>query len=61
LRTLAAAYAEVGKFSEAVATANKALGRVKPRDRSLARRIRLQLDHYLNGKPYRDFPNGPPS
>ena len=59
LSTLAAAYAEVGKFSEAVATANKALGRVKPRDRSLARRIRLQLDHYLNGKPYRDFPNGP--
>ncbi len=61
LSTLAAAYAEVGEFPKAVVTANKAQGRVNPRDRALAQRIRRQLDHYLSGKPYRASPNRPPS
>jgi len=60
LSTLAAAYAEVGKFTEAVATANKALGLVKPRDISLARRIRRHMDSYQTGQPYRDAPSAPP-
>jgi tetratricopeptide (TPR) repeat protein len=60
LSTLAAAYAEMGKFTEAVATANKALGLVKVQDISLARRIRRHLDSYRAGQPYRDLPSAPP-
>jgi len=61
LTTLAAAYAEVGKFSEAVATAHKALGLVKPQDRSLAQKILRHLERYRGGKPCRDLPNEPPN
>jgi tetratricopeptide (TPR) repeat protein len=60
LSTLAAAYAEVGNFTEAVATANKALGLVKSQDKPLAHRIRRHLESYRDGKPYRYSPNGPP-
>jgi len=51
--TLAAAYAEAGKFSEAIDTATKALGLVQPGQKSAAEQIRRQLEHYKAGKPYR--------
>jgi len=55
LSTLAAAYAEVGKFPEAVQTATKALGLVMPEDKLLAQGIRRQLQLYRDGKPCRYF------
>jgi hypothetical protein len=51
--TLAAAYAEAGRFPHAVATATKALGLIKPKQKSLAEQIRLRLEHYKAGRPYR--------
>jgi tetratricopeptide (TPR) repeat protein len=51
--TLAAAYAEVGEFSTAVATATKSLDLVEPRDEMLIQRIHACLEHYRNGKAYR--------
>jgi len=59
LSTLAAAYAETGKFPEAVATATKALGLVGPQDHRLAQTIRQHLDLYRAGKPCRPLRNGP--
>jgi Flp pilus assembly protein TadD len=59
LSTLAAAYAEVGKFSEAIATATKALDLVTPDDKLLARGIRQHLELYRNGKPARHLRTGP--
>ncbi len=59
LSTLAAAYAETGKFPEAVATATKALGLVNPQDKHLAQTIRQHLDLYRAGKPHRPLRNGP--
>lgn len=53
MSTLAAAYAEVGRFPEAVQTATNALGLVLPEDRLLARGIRQQLQLYRDGKPCR--------
>ncbi|MBN2294432.1 MAG: tetratricopeptide repeat protein [Pirellulales bacterium] len=53
LDTLAAAYAEAGKFPQAVDTATKALNLVKPEQKALAERIRLRLEQYKAGKPYR--------
>jgi tetratricopeptide (TPR) repeat protein len=50
LSTLAAAYAEVGRFPEAIATATRAMGLVAPQDKSLAQRIRRDLQRYRDGK-----------
>jgi len=56
LNTLSAAYAEVGNFPEAVATANKALNLVDPQDKFLAQWIRQNLERYRAGKPCRAGP-----
>lgn len=54
LDTLAAAYAEVGRFDEAQAAARQALERLQgaPKDHVGAVTARLEL--YQNHKPYRD-------
>lgn len=59
LSTLAAGYAETGRFPEAVATATRALGLVNPQDKHLAQTVRQHLDLYRAGKPYRPLRNGP--
>ena len=51
LNTLSAAYAEVGNFSEAIATATKALNLVDPQDRLQAQWIRQNLECYRAGRP----------
>ena len=55
LGTLAAAYAEAGRFPEAVQTAHKALERAaqqnKPR---LAESLRAKIGLYESGTPYRE-------
>jgi tetratricopeptide (TPR) repeat protein len=56
LDTLAAAYAEAGRFPEAVATATKALQLVQPNQQPLADGIRQRLERYKAGKPYRVQP-----
>jgi spermidine synthase len=54
LDTLAAAYAEAGRFSEAVAAANKALDLATQRHQeTLADRLRARLTLYKAGKPFR--------
>lgn len=53
LSTLAAAYAEVGEFSEAIATATKALILLKPEHEPLEKVIRQHLELYRAGKPCR--------
>lgn len=58
LNTLAAAYAETGNFSQAIATANKALNLVDPQDKVLIQWIRQNLEHYRAGRPYRPGPGG---
>jgi tetratricopeptide (TPR) repeat protein len=58
LDTLAAAYAEEGRFTEAVAIATRALDRVKPQDKLRAHSIRIQLERYQDGKPCRDLQIG---
>ena len=55
LTTLAAAYAEAGRFSEAQASQQQAIGRLKA-DGALARSIAkqtVQLKRYRDGQPYR--------
>ena len=53
LDTLAAAYAEAGRFSEAVATANKALDlATRQHNRTLADGLRARLALYKAGKPF---------
>ncbi len=55
--TLAAAYAEAGRFTEAVATAEKAEGLAEQsRQPELAARNRALLEHYRSGQPARDAP-----
>lgn len=49
LGTLAAAYAELGRFPEAIATARKALGLVLPEDKLLAQGLREQIRLYEAG------------
>ena len=58
LGTLAAAYAEAGRFPEAVQTAEQAarLAAAKA-DRMLAEQIRACLELYNSGKPYRQPPS----
>ena len=54
LDTLAAAYAEAGRFSEAVATAGKALDlATQQRQQTLADGLRARLALYKAGKPFR--------
>ena len=53
LNTLAAAYAEVGNFSEAVATATNALKLVDRRDKMQTQWISQNLERYRAGRPYR--------
>ena len=54
LDTLAAAYAEAGRFPEAVATLTKALELLTPRQDSLAEDLRGRFELYQAGKPYRE-------
>ena len=56
LDTLAAAYAEAGRFSEAVATVSKALELLTPQREALAKDLRGRLELYEAGKPYREQP-----
>ena len=60
LSTLAAAYAETGRFSDAIATADKALGLVKPENEYEAKRIRQHLEFYRRNAPFRYSLNAPP-
>jgi len=53
MNTLAAAYAETGDFPQAVATADKALNHVDPRNEVLIQWIRQNLERYRAGKPCR--------
>ena len=54
LDTLAAAYAEAGKFSEAVKTAQRALSAVTAKKQvDLAEQIESRLKTYQRGEPYR--------
>jgi len=52
--TLAAAYAEAGRFSDAVDAATKALELAKKKKKSLVEDIRARLELYKAGKPYRE-------
>jgi tetratricopeptide (TPR) repeat protein len=53
--TLAAAYAEAGRFPEATETAKRALQLATTRNRpSLANRLQAQIALYQTGSPYRD-------
>ncbi len=57
LGTLAAAYAEVGRFADAVQTARKALQlAAKQKDQSPVKSIEAQLAFYEASKPFRDNP-----
>jgi len=58
LDTLAAAYAEAGRFDKAVAAAGDALQRAEVRQKLLAERIGRRLALYRSGRPYRDLPRG---
>ena len=53
LDTLAAAYAEAGRFADAVKWQEKALGMVPPDQRA---EYATRLGLYREGKPYRDGP-----
>lgn len=53
MNTLAAAYAEIGKWPEAVATASKAWELAKPRDAVLAQEISQLLQRYKRGETAR--------
>ena len=55
LQTLAAAYAESGRFADAMATAQRALQLTSTQtDRSLADALRAQIGFYKAGLPFRD-------
>jgi len=57
LDTLAAAYAEAGRFEDASGTARKALSLAREAgDESLARALEQRLTLYETGRPYRDVP-----
>jgi protein O-mannosyl-transferase len=64
LKTLAAAYAETGRFAEADETAERALSLALAQGNSaLVEVIRIGRTHYQTGKPMRDIPpasEGPP-
>jgi len=54
LATLAAAYAETGRFREAVDTANKALNLAKENDPALLEPIHIALTHYQTKEPFHE-------
>jgi hypothetical protein len=55
LGTLAAAYAEAGRFSEAVKTVEQALALATSQNNaSLAETLRTRIKLYQAGSPYRD-------
>jgi tetratricopeptide (TPR) repeat protein len=57
LETLAAAYAEVGRFQDAIPQAEEAEeAALKVRNQTLARRLHDQLDLYRARKPFRTKP-----
>jgi tetratricopeptide (TPR) repeat protein len=57
LGTLAAAYAEDGRFADAIETAKKALQRAaKQKDQAPAKSLEAQLAFYEAGKPFRENP-----
>ena len=57
LDTLAAAYAEAGRFADAVGTARKALDLARGANQAdLARQIESHLRLYENSQPYRERP-----
>jgi Flp pilus assembly protein TadD len=61
LDTLAAAYAEAGNFSEAVATAERALGLAETTAKAkLAEGLRARLTLYRRGAPFRERVATPP-
>ncbi len=57
LDTLAAAYAETGRFEDAVGTIGRALRVAKP-GTAIARTIRERLEVYRRGRPFREGPDG---
>jgi hypothetical protein len=58
--TLAAAYAEAGRFGDAVATAEKACALAAQKgDQALLEKNRQLLELYRGGKPYHE-PTAPP-
>jgi len=62
LDTLAAAYAEAGRFQEALATARKALELATQQNKqALADALRTRIILYEAGKPFRQTPSGSPS
>ena len=63
LGTLAAAYAEAGRFDEAIATAQKACALAEKSDSppGLLQKNQELLRLYRTHKPYRDFPPNPPA
>jgi len=62
LDTLAAAYAESGRFAEAAQTARRALDLATQQNQpALAKDLQAQLRLYEAGTPYRESPQAPPS
>ena len=62
LDTLAAAYAEAGRFPEALATAHEALNlAMRQDDRALAKALQARIALYEAGKPYREAVSAPTS
>ncbi len=60
--TLAAAYAEAGRFPEALATARKALELARQQNNpALANALRTRIALYEAGKPLRQASSSPPS
>jgi len=61
-RTLAAAYAEAGRFSEASSTARLAFELAQASGNTdLAAAIRSQMEYYADAKPYREPAPAPPA
>ncbi len=61
LGTLAAAYAEAGRFSEAVQTARKALDLATEQNKqSLAESLKAKMALYEAGTPFRDIQQSAP-
>ena len=61
LNTLAAAYAEAGRFSEALETARKAANlAARQNNRPLAESIKAKIPLYDAGTPFREMPQPAP-
>lgn len=61
LDTLAAAYAETGQFERAIEVATEALGGLDVASEPLANELRMRLELYQAGKPYRQQKRRVPS